>query len=208
MVVYPNMMLKIIFMILYFTPFILGSETNYLKMNVPVKKKDDRSRLFKIFNRYKTPPSEETNLKQTTKTKKKFNLCPCICYKTKSQNYKSQATDTPVTASTINTKIKIKNVNHVEKPGSQQNSPKDIGYPIKMMIRKSSAPTESISSPIKLSRRFSAESVKSTVLLSRKTSGESIKSAIFLSRKSSAQSINSPIFLSRRSSSKEKNGRR
>jgi len=186
MAFYPNMMLKIIFMILSFTSFILGS-------------KDDRSCILKIFNSQKAPSSQETNLKQTTKTKKKFNLFPCTCYKMKSQNYKSQATDTP--ALTINTKIKIKHFDGIhKKPGSQQTSSKDIGYPIKMMIRKFSAPTESISHPIKLSRKFSAENVKSTVLLSRKTSGESIKSAIFLSRKSSAQSVNSPIFLSRRSS--------
>merc|ERR1711925_53686 len=111
--------------------------------------------------------------------KEKFNLLSC-CFK-KSKENKSKTKDES------NTKIKIKAKNNFDQARNNHKNPLE-GI---QMIRKSSAPTQRISAPIMLSRKFSSEQVKSVMLLSRRTSGESVKSAVILSRRSSAESVNS-----------------
>lgn len=170
-------------------------------LNVLTKNLDDTPQLLKTSQfELRHSLSKQKNSKQSTQTKKKLNLFSCTCCKTKSKKYKSQAKDDPAS---INTKIKIMHFDQItisEDYSQLQASLENIKYPIKMMIRKSSAPTKKVSTPILLDRKFSSESVKSAVLLSRQFSVDSVKSSILLSRKSSDQSTSYHINLSRKSS--------
>jgi len=160
-------------------------------LKVPTKNLDDMPQLLKTSHfELRHSLSKQKNSKQSAQTKKKFNLFSCNCCKTKSTKYKSQAKDD----------LHFDQIIISEDYSQLQASLESIKYPIKMMIRKSSAPTKNVSTPILLDRKFSSESVKSAVLLSREFSVESVKSSILLSRKSSDQSTSYHINLSRKSS--------
>jgi hypothetical protein len=186
MVFYPTMMLKIIFiMILCFAYFISGME-NWEYRNIPTTNLDDNihndtPRFLKFSQIYppihvlhETPP----NFKNQSKIKKKkLNLFSCSCCKTKSKKkYKAKEEIDDDDPTSI---IKIKTFDQCEKSKM-------------LMVRKTSAPTQSVSTPIMLTRRFSEESVQSAVFLSRKSSAESVNSPTLLIRKSSAPSSRKP----------------
>jgi len=143
------------------------------------QEKDETAHLYDSHNWFKTVKNGGSNQKQMRQKKEKFNLLSC-CFK-KSKENKSKTKDES------NTKIKIKAKNNFDQARNNHKNPLE-GI---QMIRKSSAPTQRISAPIMLSRKFSSEQVKSVMLLSRRTSGESVKSAVILSRRSSAESVNS-----------------